>query len=100
MANRLFRTAVLATIGLGATACAGADQESDREADREPTQEAAQGANQEARRSESGGDEVFANQLGEGSPKIRRDADGAAGPARGGQRRVQGEAGGGRLVTA
>jgi hypothetical protein len=68
MANRLFRTAVLATIGLGASACVGADQEADQDADEEPTEE--------ARRSEPGGDEVFTNQLGEGSPKIRRDADG------------------------
>jgi len=68
MANRLFRKAVLATIGLGASACVGADPE----ADQEPTQ----GADQSADRSEPGGDEVFTNQLGEGSPKIRRDADG------------------------
>ncbi len=65
MANRLFRTAVLATIGLGASACAGADQESDQASD------------QEARPSEpTEDDEVFGNQLGEGSPKIRRDANG------------------------
>lgn len=63
MANRLFRTAVLATIGLGASACAGADQESDQESDQEAQAEPAE-------------DEVFSNQLGEGSPKIRRDADG------------------------
>lgn len=66
MANRLFRTAVLATIGLGASACAGADQESDQESD-QPDQEA---------QAEPAEDEVFSNQLGEGSPKIRRDADG------------------------
>ncbi len=58
MANCLFRTAILATIGLGS--CAAADQESD----------------QEARRSEPAEEDVFGNQLGEGSPKIRRDADG------------------------
>ncbi len=64
MANRLFRTAVLATIGLGSSACGGADQESDLESD------------QEARRSEFAEEDVFRNQLGEGSRKIRRDADG------------------------
>jgi len=68
MTNRLFRTAVLATIGLGASACAGADQESDNASDQ---------PDQEARPSEpTEDDEVFGNQLGEGSPKIRRDADG------------------------
>ncbi len=72
MANRLFRTAVLATIGLGASACAGADQESGQASD----QESGQASDQEARPSEPAEDEVFSNQLGEGSPKIRRDADG------------------------
>ena len=70
MANRLFRTAVLATIGLGTSACAGADREPD------PSDPEAQQSDQEARPSEPGDDEVFGNQLGEGSPKIRRDADG------------------------
>jgi hypothetical protein len=70
MANRLFRTAVLATIGLAASACAGADQESGQAADQESDQ-----PDQEAQ-AEPAEDEVFSNQLGEGSPKIRRDADG------------------------
>ena len=64
MTNRLFRTALLATIGLGSSACVAADQEAGQESD------------QQAGRSEPAEDEVFRMQLGEGSPKIRRDADG------------------------
>lgn len=72
MTSRLFRTVFLAMIGLGAGACGGAGQDAGQDAGQQSDQ-----SDQEARQSEPADeDEVFANQLGEGSPKIRRDADG------------------------